>query len=174
METPLHYSALIFDSCQDENDSFENLKHDIDLFNQDPNCTQIIVNCLSEWQLKLALSPQPKTMLVQMATHPYVALVNGLKAVTEENVMVVGLQPRLWSQTKNQFLTLCGHIPPCISTTICKVSIRDCLCFAYSTRSSKTLQSTVIFKLFLFTEIPPSLPFHKKYPTSYFFSDLRK
>ncbi len=104
METPLHYSALIFDSCQDENDSFENLKHDIDLFNQDPNCTQIIVNCLSEWQLKLALSPQLKTMLVQMATHPYVALVNGLKAVTEENVMVVGLSTPIMESDKKSIL----------------------------------------------------------------------
>ena len=57
----------------------------------DPMCKQIVVSCTAEWLLRLAHSPISKVLLVQMANTPYVALLNGLKAVSMENVLVNGL-----------------------------------------------------------------------------------
>lgn len=86
----MEYSALIFDDCMDETDSYENLEASVQVFQKDDRCRQIVVSCSTEWLLKLAQRPSPK-MMVQMADTPYVALLNGLKAVSQENVVVVGL-----------------------------------------------------------------------------------
>lgn len=87
----MEYSALIFDDCMDETDSYENLEASVQVFQKDDRCRQIVVSCSTEWLLKLAQRPSPKMMMVQMADAPYVALLNGLKAVSQENVVVVGL-----------------------------------------------------------------------------------
>ena len=87
----MEYSALIFDDCMDETDSYENLEASVQVFQKDDRCRQIAVSCSTEWLLKLAQRPSPKMMMVQMADTPYVALLNGLKAVSQENVVVVGL-----------------------------------------------------------------------------------
>ncbi|MDB7984861.1 hypothetical protein [Faecalicoccus pleomorphus] len=87
----MEYSALIFDDCMDETDSYENLEASVQVFQEDDRCRQIVVSCSTEWLLKLAQRPSPKMMMVQMADTPYVALLNGLKAVSQENVVVVGL-----------------------------------------------------------------------------------
>ena len=87
----MEYSALIFDDCMDETDSYENLEASVQVFQKDDRCRQIVVSCSTEWLLKLAKRPSPKMMMVQMADTPYVALLNGLKAVSQENVVVVGL-----------------------------------------------------------------------------------
>ena len=87
----MEYSALIFDDCMDETDSYENLEASVQVFQKDDRCRQIVVSCSTEWLLKLAQRPSPKMMMVQMADTPYVALLNGLKAVSQENVVVVGL-----------------------------------------------------------------------------------
>ena len=81
----------IRDSCQDETDSYENLVDTINVYKNDPTCKQIVVSCTAEWLLRLAHSPISKVLLVQMANTPYVALLNGLKAVSMENVLVNGL-----------------------------------------------------------------------------------
>ncbi|GJM56650.1 hypothetical protein [uncultured Dubosiella sp.] len=111
MEQNTHYSALIFDLHQNETNSLDNLKTDIRLFAQDPDCSQIVVSCLSDLQLTLALSPQPKTTLVKMAKHPYVSLVNGLKAVTEENVLIVGLSKPVRIEQKSAILHALEEYP---------------------------------------------------------------
>lgn len=87
----MEYSALIFDDCMDETDSYENLEASVQVFQKDDRCRQIVVSCSTEWLLKLAQRPSPKMMMVQMTDTPYVALLNGLKAVSQENVVVVGL-----------------------------------------------------------------------------------
>lgn len=87
----MEYSALIFDDCMDETDSYENLEASVQVFQKDDRCRQIVVSCSTDWLLKLAQRPSPKMMMVQMADTPYVALLNGLKAVPQENVVVVGL-----------------------------------------------------------------------------------
>lgn len=87
----MEYTALIFDNCQDITDTYENLVNTIQVYKEDESCKQIVVSCKSEWLLQLAHSPIKKVLLVQMADKPYVALLNGLKAVREENVLVSGL-----------------------------------------------------------------------------------
>lgn len=87
----MEYTALIFDTCLDETDSYENLIQTITLYKNDENCKQIVVSCCEEWMLKLAMTPIKKVLLVKMAKAPYMALLNGLKAVSQENVIVNGL-----------------------------------------------------------------------------------
>lgn len=87
----MKYTALVYDDCKDLEDSFSHLKKAMDVFVEDDECQQIVVSCKDEWLRQLAQSPMPKMMLVKMAESPYVALLNGLKAVYQENVIVVGL-----------------------------------------------------------------------------------
>lgn len=87
----MEYTALIFDDCQDETDSYENLVNTINVYKEDTDCKQIVVCCISKWLMKLAHSPISKVLLVQMPEKPYVALLSGLKAVSQENVLVNGL-----------------------------------------------------------------------------------
>ena len=87
----MEYSALIFDDCMDETDSYENLENATRIFQKEEDCKQIVVSCTTEWLLELSKHPLAKMLLVQMSSTPYVALLNGLKAITQENVVVVGL-----------------------------------------------------------------------------------
>lgn len=87
----MKYTALIYDDCKDIEDSYIHLKQAMDVFLDDDECQQIVVSCKDEWLCRLAQSPLPKMMLVKMAGSPYVALLNGLKAVYQENVIVIGL-----------------------------------------------------------------------------------
>lgn len=80
----MEYSALVFDDCKEVEDTYDKLLETIDLFANDENCTQIVVSCKSVWTLRLASSPKNKVMLVQRPDKPYVALLNGLKAVTRK------------------------------------------------------------------------------------------
>ena len=66
----MEYTALIFDDCQDETDSYENLVDTINVYKNDPMCKQIVVSCTAEWLLRLAHSPISKVLLVQMARYP--------------------------------------------------------------------------------------------------------
>lgn len=91
----MEYSALIFDDCMDTSDSYENLEKTIEVFSKDQNCKQVVVSCSNEWMLKLAACPKNKVMLVKMSDKPYVALLNGLKAVVYENVVVAGLSKQI-------------------------------------------------------------------------------
>ena len=87
----MKYTALIYDDCKDIEDSYEHLKKAMEIFTEDDECQQIVVSCKDEWLCQLAQNPISKMMLVKMAGSPYVALLNGLKAVYQENVIVVGL-----------------------------------------------------------------------------------
>lgn len=87
----MEYSALIFDDCKEVEDTFDKLLQTIDIFSQDENCTQIVVSCKSVWTLRLASCPKNKVMLVQRPEKPYVALLNGLKAIKQDNVVVAGI-----------------------------------------------------------------------------------
>ena len=107
----MEYSALIFDDCMDETDSYENLEASVQVFQKDDRCRQIVVSCSTEWLLKLAQRPSPKMMMVQMADTPYVALLNGLKAVSQENVVVVGLSHIVDEQKLDTMLCELGQYP---------------------------------------------------------------
>ena len=58
----MEYTALIFDDCQDETDSYENLVDTINVYKNDPMCKQIVVSCTAEWLLRLAHSPISKVL----------------------------------------------------------------------------------------------------------------
>ena len=107
----MEYSALIFDDCMDETDSYENLEASVQVFQKDDRCRQIVVSCSTEWLLQLAQRPSPKMMMVQMADTPYVALLNGLKAVSQENVVVVGLSHIVDREKLDTMLCELGQYP---------------------------------------------------------------
>lgn len=107
----MEYSALIFDDCMDETDSYENLEASVQVFQKDDRCRQIVVSCSTDWLLKLAQRPSPKMMMVQMADTPYIALLNGLKAVSQENVVVVGLSHIVDEQKLDAMLCELGQYP---------------------------------------------------------------
>ena len=107
----MEYSALIFDDCMDETDSYENLEASVQVFQKDDRCRQIVVSCSTDWLLKLAQSPSPKMMMVQMADTPYIALLNGLKAVSQENVVVVGLSHIVDREKLDTMLCELGQYP---------------------------------------------------------------
>lgn len=85
------YSALIFDSCLDEIEYYKNLEKWVELYQKDPQCSQIVVNCDDDWMLKLAMEPKAKTMYVKTVGENFEALLNGLKAVTQDVVLITGL-----------------------------------------------------------------------------------
>lgn len=85
------YSALIFDTCFDQTDSFENLETLMRLFAKDEKCAQIVVSCSGDWMMRLAKHPYAKTMYVPMLEDMYGSLVHGLKAITQDDVLVAGL-----------------------------------------------------------------------------------
>lgn len=107
----MEYSALIFDDCMDETDSYENLEASVQVFQKDDRCRQIVISCSTDWLLKLAQRPSPKMMMVQMADTPYIALLNGLKAVSQENVVVVGLSHIVDEQKLDTMLCELGQYP---------------------------------------------------------------
>ena len=72
----MEYSALLFG----KNES-------IDLFLEDKDCLQI-VQCLNADEMKDS-KPEKKVMFVRMSDKLYVALLIGLKAVSQENVLVI-------------------------------------------------------------------------------------
>ena len=73
----MEYSALVFDDCKEVEDTYDKLLETIDLFANDENCTQIV------------------------------ALLNGLKAVKQENVVVTGISTK---HTKENVDTLLDHL----------------------------------------------------------------
>ena len=83
----MEYSALIF-----ENSDIEKIKKTTKIFIEDEDCKQIVVCCSPDLIVELALSPMPKTMLVKISNKPYIDMLNGLKAIKQENVLVVGLK----------------------------------------------------------------------------------
>ncbi len=107
----MEYSALIFDDCQDQQDTYEKLLSLIELFAKDERCTQIVVSCKSEWVLKLATCPKNKMMLVQKSDKPYVALLTGLKAVLHENVIVAGISKEHGFKNIDQLLDELSKYP---------------------------------------------------------------
>lgn len=86
----MKYSALIFETQTNEK-AWNRLLENIALFQQDEACKQIVICVSQDWMLNLAKDYQPKTMLVNLSNKMYVALLNGLKAVQEENVIVCHL-----------------------------------------------------------------------------------
>lgn len=94
----MKYSALIFETQINEK-AWNRLLENIALFQQDEACKQIVICVNEDWMLDLAKDYQPKTMLVNLSNKMYVALLNGLKAVQEENVIVCHLLENI---TKDQ------------------------------------------------------------------------
>ena len=73
----MKYSALIFN------------KIDTNLFVEDMDCLQIVMCCDQEDILEFSMHPIPKTMVVKKSKALYIALLNGLKAISQENVFVI-------------------------------------------------------------------------------------
>lgn len=107
----MEYSALVFDDCNEVEDTYDMLLETIDLFANDENCTQIVVSCKSVWTLRLATAPKNKVMLVQRPNRPYVALLNGLKAIKQENVVVTGISTKHASENIDELLNHLSKYP---------------------------------------------------------------
>ncbi|WP_286209421.1 hypothetical protein [Dubosiella newyorkensis] len=105
----LTYSALIFEPAQEH--SYSRLEEALPLFEKDPNCAQIVICCQEDWLLKLSLHPHQKTILVQMSKHPYVSMVNGLKAVCEDSVLVLDLNRMCKLEDKQRVLKKLQEYP---------------------------------------------------------------
>lgn len=82
----MEYTALIFGQ-----NKIDEIKKIISLFIEDKACKQIVLSCDADSLFELAMAPFPKTMFVRTSKKPYVAMLNGLKAVSKENVLVVNL-----------------------------------------------------------------------------------
>lgn len=100
----MKYTALIFDTEHKDEKAYEYMQKAYALFKEDDDCKQIVVSCPKEWILELASKPLSKTMYVQMSSKPYVALLNGLKAVSQENVIVVGLSKEITRENVDALL----------------------------------------------------------------------
>lgn len=85
------YSALIIETSLSEN-VFTNFGSWMNLFIHDARCKQIVVSCKSEQMLELTKHPHPKTIYVSMLDDVYASLVHGLKAVSQDDVLVIGLK----------------------------------------------------------------------------------
>lgn len=108
---PFRYSALIFDPHQNEPNAFPHLQNAIQLFNKDDRCAQIVLSCKSDWLLSLSYEPFKKTTMVQMASHPYVSMVSALKAISEENVLIVGLAESISQEQIDQVIQALKKYP---------------------------------------------------------------
>ena len=90
----MNYSLLIYEPVLDDYKK-QRLDEELSMFVQDERCTQIVVGCTSDWILKLSTHPTPKTMWVQMPKTNYSSLLTGLKAISEEMVLVIHLEQNL-------------------------------------------------------------------------------
>lgn len=86
----MKYSVLIHESKLSD-EQLEVLQNIAPIFVQDDNCTQIVIGCDSESIMKLSSKPITKSMFVPMERFNYMALFRGLKAVKEEQVLIIRL-----------------------------------------------------------------------------------
>ena len=96
----MDYSALIT-----ERDSLDSYKKIIQLLIEDVDCKQVVVICSEELLVQLIVAPMPKVLYVKKSKHIYMTLLNGLKAVSQENVLVIGkdwIQFEQIEQTKKE------------------------------------------------------------------------
>ncbi|MCF0107055.1 MAG: hypothetical protein HUJ53_09850 [Holdemanella sp.] len=100
----MEYTALIYDTEHYDDIAFDRMKKACSLFIEDADCKEIVISANKEWIVKLATNPIPKSMYVQMSNKPYVSLLNGLKAVTQENVLVIGLSKELTRESIDALL----------------------------------------------------------------------
>lgn len=77
----MKYSVLYF--------SNQAIQKSVSYFEQDPNCVQIVVSTSPEAILKMAQKPVKKMQFVSQSGKAYVDLFNGLKAISQENVILV-------------------------------------------------------------------------------------
>lgn len=86
----MKYSVLIHESKL-SNENMDILHKVAPIFVEDEKCTQIVIGCDSDSIMKLSLNPIQKSMFVPMERFNYMTLFRGLKAVKEENVLVIRL-----------------------------------------------------------------------------------
>ena len=84
----MKYSALLFDVYEKE----ESLKQTTQVLEADTNCCQIVVACRQEDLWKYAIKPTSKTMYVAMLEEKYPSLLNALKAIFSEKVLIFDLE----------------------------------------------------------------------------------
>ena len=84
----MKYSALLFDVYEKE----ESLKQTTQVLEADTNCCQIVVACRQEDLWKYAIKPTSKTMYVAILEEKYLSLLNALKAIVSENVLIFDLE----------------------------------------------------------------------------------
>lgn len=77
----MKYSVLYF--------SNQNIQNSLEHFKNDENCVQIVVSAKPEQLLKLAQKPMKKVQFVSQSGKAYVDLFNGLKAISQDNVILV-------------------------------------------------------------------------------------
>ena len=90
----MKYSALLFDVYEKE----ESLKQTTQVLEADTNCCQIVVACRQEDLWKYAIKPTSKAMYVAMLEEKYPSLLNALKAIVSENVLIFDLEKALEEQ----------------------------------------------------------------------------
>ncbi len=110
------YSALIFETKTDIPEGYQKVKELIDVFNADVNCAQIVVSCPDALLLELVKEPGLKTTYVPFAKSAYVALLNGLKAVSQDNVLVCGLSDSVTSYDIQEILDVLSTYPAVYAT----------------------------------------------------------
>ena len=101
----MEYTALIYDTDYKDETAYENMLKACSFFSKDTNCKQIVVSACQDWILQLTQHPLPKAMYVQMASKPYVDMLNGLKAVSQDTVLVIGLSKEIQQEYIDDLLT---------------------------------------------------------------------
>lgn len=107
----MKYSALIFDEKLDHEDSLSNLEEIARILKEDDSCRQIIVSCSQEEMLHLAKTPIAKAMYVAKLPGKYASLLNALKAVVEDDVLIFGLSQSVYSEDIQSLLKALVDVP---------------------------------------------------------------
>ncbi len=107
----MKYSALIFDEGLQSEKSLQNLDELSQILKEDPNCRQIVVSCNQDEILHLAKTPISKAMYVAQLNEKYASLLNALKAVVEENVLIFGLSSKVDESSVKHVLDALKEIP---------------------------------------------------------------
>lgn len=107
----MKYSALIFDEGLKSEQSLKNLDELSQILKEDPNCRQIVVSCNQDEILHLAKTPISKAMYVAKLDEKYASLLNALKAVVEENVLILGLSSKITALDLNRAIDELKQIP---------------------------------------------------------------
>lgn len=86
----MEYSVILIGSGTDS--SWEVLQEDLEFFRNQKDCVQIIVSVPADWTVRLAARGGAGIQLAPCSSHLYSSLLNALKAVRCEQVLVAELE----------------------------------------------------------------------------------